>query len=140
MKSYHLALIKKQLLSLGSTIYLVGAIFILSCFGCSKTDDVSPRIDLTNELQIIYPGNEIPFGTKVKIVESGIYRVPDGASIVTTRCFGTVTVSYTPTEGPTQSNTCQNHDGGSNQTNPIPGVDQIEFSLGQESYAEILLK
>lgn len=120
---------------------LIGSLCLLTSFGCSKSDDLAPREEPpANELQFIYPGEEIPSGIKVMIAQSGKYLIPGGASSIHTRCFGTVTLSFELADSSPQSNTCQSDSGSSSQTNLISGVDELSFSMGLGSYAEVLLK
>ncbi len=92
------------------------------------------------DLQIIEPGNQIPLNSKVKITQSGTYETPNGATLLTTRCCGSVTVAYTPPGEDKQSNSCQSAEGSSSQTNVITGVEKVDFTLTPGSHVEVTLK
>ena len=107
---------------------------LLGAIGC--TGDIVTELV---EMPVVIPGETIPMRTKVKVFDNGTYYLSPEAQVITTHCHGTVTVSFTPAEGASQSNTCHSDLGGSNQTNLIGGADHIVLTLAPGSWAKVIL-
>ena len=102
------------------------ALALLGCSGTAEPND---------EPATVSPGATLPLGTTVRVNSVGTYMLPAGASALTTRCWGRVTVTFTPPGGATQSNTCESPDGSGNQTNDVTGVTSVMYDLDAGAYA-----
>lgn len=115
---------------------LLLSFYMLGFMSC--TDDTSSPDPFL--IQVVMPGEIIPIGTKVKVKSSGTYELPAEANLLTTQCFGKITVSFNLVDGTPQTNTCQSPSGSSNQTNFVSGAEELYFTVHPGSYAEIILK
>ena len=82
------------------------------------------------------PGETIPLDETVQISTGGAYLLPAGATRLTTRCTGSVTVMFS-TAGKMESNICESTDGTANQTNIVTGATQVTFWLGIGALADV---
>ena len=81
----------------------------------------------------------IPLNTKVSIEETGTYLIPNSADLITTRCFGKVTLTFEQPNGNVQVNTCQNSTGSSSQTNVVTGVNDVHYEIETGAHAEVTI-
>ena len=110
----------------------MGLVFVASALGllgCSGTTDPGPVT--------VFPGETLPLGTTVRVDAVGTYLLPAGATLLTTRCTGRVTVTFTPPGGATQNNTCESPDGSANQTNDVTGVTSVMYDLDADAFADV---
>lgn len=107
------------------------SITLLSCGGGNGVSSGGS----TNQLQTVNPGSTFPLGATVLINSDGPYIIPNGASILTTRCFGTATVAIPGT--PPQTNTCSSPDGSSSMTNSVTGVGAVTYTFSTGSSAQV---
>lgn len=118
---------------------LILSLCMLSFMSCTK--DESPDTSIIPAiLPVMKPGEIVPMRTKVKVNSDGTYVLPAEASLLTTQCFGKITVSFILVDGVPQTNTCNSPSGSSNQTNNVAGADEVSFTVQPGSHAEIILK
>ena len=115
--------------------------YLVVCFGvavlvggCSSTSEVT--MGPTAPSRTLTPGETLPLGETVRVSMSGDYPLPSGANRLTTRCTGSVTVSFTTPSG-SEMNTCESADGSANQTNTVTGATQVTFALGTGAFADV---
>jgi hypothetical protein len=104
----------------------------LGLLGCSSATDPGPVT--------VLPGATLPLDTTVRIDAGGTYLLAVGAGLLTARCTGRVTVTFTPPSGATQNNTCQSLDGSSNQTNDVTGVTRVMYDLDPGAFADVTVR
>ena len=121
-----------------SKFNLLALVWVLLIFSaCSGSDpEIDPPFD-PNDLPVISPGEMIPMSTKVSIEETGTYLLPNDANVITTRCFGKVTLTFEQSNGNVQINTCQNSTGSSSQTNAVTGVSDVHYEIEAGAHAEV---
>ncbi len=112
----------------------LGGVIVATALGLLGCGDTEP----SNEP--VSPGATLPLGTTVRIDEVGTYVLPAGATSLTTRCWGRVTVTFTPPGGATQSNTCQSPNGSANQTNDVTGVTSVMYEVDRGAYAHVTVR
>ncbi len=81
------------------------------------------------------PGDTLPLGRTETISLSGTYLLPAGATWITTRCTGDITVDI-PTSPP-QTNTCFSHDGSQSIGNLIGGASEVMYTFGAGALASV---
>ena len=116
------------------TSAMAAVVSLASLAACGESSAPEPGLDT------VAPGETLPLEVTVRVVESGTFDLPAEAASLTTRCFGTVTVEFTPPDGPVQMNTCESDDGSSNQTNDVTGVASVDYTLGTGSFAEVTVR
>ena len=116
-----------------TTTALLAVVFLLTTCGSSSETLIGP----TPPAVTLSPGDTIPLGTTVRVSVSGVYRLPVGANRLTTRCTGSVSVTFSTGSGPPQTNTCESPDGSANQTNIVTGATQVTFDLGAGALADV---
>ena len=104
--------------------------------GCIEQEN----LPAPSSLQALAPGDIIPLETKVCIRSAGIYKLTHGASLLTTRCYGSISVSFQLPDSTSQTNSCNSPSGRTSQTNYISGVNEVFYSIQSGSYAEISLQ
>lgn len=80
------------------------------------------------------PGDTFALGIPETITISGTYGLPAGATSITTRCMGDVTVEI-PTPSP-QTNTCFG-DGSQSITNLVTGASEVTYTFGAGASARV---
>lgn len=115
----------------------LGGVCVASAFGLSACGGTT---DPTDDPPTVSPGATLLLGTTVRIDAVGTYLLAAGASLLTTRCTGRVTVTFTPPGGATQNNTCQSPDGSSNQTNDVTGVTSVMYDLDPDAFADVTVR
>ncbi|GJM29527.1 MAG: hypothetical protein DHS20C17_21620 [Cyclobacteriaceae bacterium] len=114
------------------------ASLILINSGCSSNDDeVLPGFD--NSSPVLDAGAMIPMRTKVAIITSGTYLLPPEAGLLTTRCYGSVSVTLQQPNQSPQVNSCNSATGSSSQTNNVSGLTDVNFNVAAGSRAEVTL-
>ena len=68
--------------------------------------------------------------------QSGSYTLPAGASTITTRCTGQVSLTIPGS----QTNTCSSAAGGSGMTNPVNGAGSVNYAFSAGSSARITVQ
>ena len=114
----------------------VAAAVLALCLAACGSDSVAPEPGLPT----VAPGGTLPLGDLVRIAASGTFNLPEGAASLATRCFGTVTVTFTPPGGSEQNNMCESPNGSSIQTNVVTGVETVDFALGAASFGEVIVQ
>ena len=89
---------------------------------------------------VVLPGETLPMGTTVKVDVSGTFGLPTGAVALTTRCFGTVVLTYAPPANWVESNTCESADGSSSQTNDVNLVTNVMYDVGPGAFAHVTVR
>lgn len=111
----------------------LGFLIILPTFtaaACTNGSDEEDEMPITLER-----GDTIPTGTTVRIDVGGTYQPTDGATSLTTRCTGRVTVSFETTPDSLQTDTCESPDGSSSQANNVSGGSRVMYELGPAVFA-----
>ena len=70
---------------------------------------------------------------------SGDYLIPVGAILLTTRCTGSVAVTFSTGVGSPQTNTCSSPTGSSSMTNVVTGASRVTYELGAGAFADVTL-
>ncbi|MGI9545457.1 MAG: hypothetical protein ACR2MX_19505 [Cyclobacteriaceae bacterium] len=120
---------------INSIALLFGLLTIFAA--CSEENVDPPKPD--DQPPSLASGDLIPMNLKVRIDKNGTYTLPDNASLLTTRCFGKVTVTFQPPNGQLQMNTCHNTTSSSSQSNVVSGVTEVDFEVEAGSYAHVTL-
>ena len=84
----------------------------------------------------IEPGDTFSLGNSETLTISGVYMLPAGATLITTRCTGEVMVTFETVPGSPMTNTCQSS-GSSSQTNIVSGATMVMFGLVDDAFAQV---
>ncbi|MEP1032527.1 hypothetical protein [Ekhidna sp.] len=109
---------------------------IMGLFSCQEHEGIQQ----TSNMDVLLPGDIIPLNKKVCIKSSGIYKLTSDASLLTTRCYGSISFSFELPDSTGQMNSCNSPLGQTTQTNNISGISEVYYSIQSEAYAEILLQ
>ncbi len=99
----------------------------------SLSDD---RVTITASTSPPGPGDTLPLGTTVTITMDGEYQLPAGATRITTRCMGEVSVTIPGSQNP-GPNTCSSSDGSNSQTNFVTGATSVIYAFGAGASAGV---
>ena len=83
----------------------------------------------------LLPGDTFELGTTETVTLIGNYLLPAGATTITTRCTGEVTIEIPMV--PPQTNTCNSPDGSANMTNPVTGASEVTYTFGEGAFASV---
>lgn len=119
--------------ALGAYSRILLVVALTAACGSSSETIIGP----TPPSRTLRPGETIPLDETVRILTGGDYLLPAGATRLTTRCTGSVTVMFSTGPGKMESNTCESADGTANQTNIVTGATQVTFRLGLGALADV---
>lgn len=118
---------------------VAGLVLALGLAGCDGNGedfvDGPPRF---SSEPTVLPGEQLALGTTETVAVSGVYRVPAGATFITTRCIGEAAVTIEAIPGNPVTNTCDG-DGTSSQTNTVAGVDEVYYEVTDGSFARVTI-
>ena len=131
---------KHNIFSIMKSFSLLVYLLVIIVFGLNAcSDDSVSSFEADNAEITVAPNETIPVGTMVKINTSGLYKLPEGASSITTFCNGKVDLIIEYTPGSPEINTCES-DGNSNQTNIVTGLESVKYELEANAFAEVIVK
>ena len=84
----------------------------------------------------VQPGDTLALTRTEVVAVSGVYLIPPGATFLTTRCIGEVSVTIEAMPGNPMINTCSG-DGRSSQTNVVAGVSRVIYQVTGDAFAQV---
>ncbi len=115
---------------LAALVFLVASMGLVAACGDDEVAAPDPP-------PVVTPGSTLPLGTTVRINTSGDYQLPQTATTLTTRCTGSVAVTFETMPGSPQTNTCDSATGSSSQTNIVTGASSVTYVLGTGALADV---
>ena len=119
-------------------LWLLGCVLIimaLTLSACNDGDDTTGPDGNGPPTPTLLPGDTFELGTTETLTLIGNYLLPAGATTITTRCTGEVTIEI-PTVPP-QTNTCNSLTGSSSMTNPVTGASEVTYTFGEGAFATV---
>ena len=101
--------------------------------GCETRTISSGGRDLSST-PTVQPGDALPVGSTETIAVSGFYVIPPGATFLTTRCVGEVSVTIEAVAGSPVTNACSG-DGSSSQTTVVAGVGVVFYDVADGAFS-----
>lgn len=125
------------MVSLKRSPRLTTLVFLVASMGLVAVACGDDEMAAPDPPPVVNPGSTLPVGTTVRVNTSGDYQLPQTATTLTTRCTGSVAVTFETTPGSPQTNTCDSATGSSNMTNIITGASSVTYVLGTGAFADV---
>ncbi len=118
------------------SIWLLGCLSVLLALafsGCDGGSDDGSNVPTATLL----PGDTFTLGISETLTVSGTYLLPGGATTLTTRCTGDVSVTFETVPGMPQTNTCDSPDESTSITNIVTGASSVTYDFGAGASAQV---
>lgn len=118
--------------------FLVLACAVSACGGGGSSSGFDSAGTAADMPMTVAPGATLPLGVTVTVDQSGVFALPAGANIITTQCFGEVSVAISrPGVATPEVNTCNSPDGSANQTNVVGGAASVSYVVAMGASARV---
>ena len=109
-------------------------------FAAASCDATTSNVndDPADGTPTIDSGQTFVIGETETVAVSGVYLIPAGATLITTRCFGAASLSFDTVDGQSITNTCDGN-GSSRQTNVITGVTMVIYEIAAGAFTQVTI-